>query len=314
MSTVFAALLPVFLIIALGFGLTHFQIIAKELWRGVELLAYWVLLPSLLIVTMVEADLASIEISAVSATMVTAFLILSGLLVLGRRPLSTALEISPASFTSVYQSSVRWNAFVALPIAVELYGSTGAAIVAIAMVWLVPLANAAAVAVLAKYAGGAQKTSAATTLYIIFRNPFIWATFIGLAINLAGIVIYPPIYATFNLLGGGALAATLLMVGSGLMLRDAFPPTRAAIAGCCLKLLGMPLIVWLCATVFGVTGDMLVVAIICASVPTAANGYVLARQLGGDAPLQSAMMTLQTIVSFFTIPALIWMAQSLPAQ
>lgn len=309
MSIVFAALFPVFVIIALGFALKQFDIIASELWRGIELLAYWVLLPSLLIVTMVKADLASIDVSVVSATMVAAFLTMSGLLITFRVPLSALLAMSPAGFTSIYQSSVRWNAFVALPIAVELYGDTGAAIVAIIMVWLVPIANAAAVAVLARYAGGETKPSIAATLYIIFRNPFIWATFLGLAINLAGITIYQPLFATLSLVGGGAIAVSLLMVGAGLMLRDAFPPTRAAIAGCVLKLFGMPLVVFAWAAVFGVTGDTLVVAIICAAVPTAVNGYVLARQMGGDAPLQSAILTLQTIASFVTIPALIWMVQ-----
>ena len=314
MSAVFAALLPVFLIIALGFALKHYDIVASELWRGIELLAYWVLLPSLLIVTMIKADLASIEVTAVSATMVAAFFTMSALLIAARIPLQRALAMTPAAFTSVYQSSVRWNAFVALPIAVEIYGSTGAATVAIIMVWLVPMANAAAVAVLARYAGGDHRPGMPATLYIIFRNPFIWATFIGLAINLAGISLYQPLLATLGLLGGGAIAASLLMVGAGLMPEAALPPTRAAIAGCVLKLLGMPAVVFVWAAVFGIDGDTLVVAIICAAVPTAANGYVLARQMGGDAPLQSAMMTLQTIASFATVPALIWLTQSMIAQ
>ena len=38
------------------------------------------------------------------------------------------------------------------------------------------------------------------------------------------------------------------------------------------------------------------------SVPTAMNGYVLAKQMGGDAPLYAAVATLQTVASFFTIP------------
>lgn len=314
MSAVFASLLPVFLIIALGVALKHWRIVPGELWRGVELLAYWVLLPSLLIVTMMKADLGSIEVTAVSATMVTAFFTMSAVLIAGRRPLSAALAMTPAAFTSVYQSSVRWNAFVALPVAVELYGRTGAAIVAIIMVWLVPMANAAAVAVMARYAGGDQRPGTAATLYIIFRNPFIWATFIGLAINLAGIRLYGPVLATLELLGGGAIAASLLMVGAGLMLKEALAPTRAALAGCGLKLLGMPAVVALWAWGLGVTGDTLIVAIICAAVPTAANGYVLARQMGGDAPLQAAMMTLQTVASFITIPGLIWLTQRLTAQ
>jgi predicted permease len=32
------------------------------------------------------------------------------------------------------------------------------------------------------------------------------------------------------------------------------------------------------------------------------NGYLLARQLGGDAELYAAATTLQTVIAFFTIP------------
>jgi len=38
------------------------------------------------------------------------------------------------------------------------------------------------------------------------------------------------------------------------------------------------------------------------------NGYLLARQMGGDAPLYAAVTTVQTVASFLTIPAVMWAA------
>ena len=310
MSAVFTSLLPVFLLIALGFSLRHWRVVPEDMWRGIELLGYWVFFPSLLTLTMIRADLAAIEISSISASMVAAFCTISALLIIGRRPLSSVLNMSAPAYTSLYQSSVRWNGFVALPVAVELYGSTGATIVAIIMAWLVPLANAAAVAVLARYADTDQNPNLKRTLYIVFRNPFIWATMIGLAINLGGVEIYKPFRATMEMLAGAAIASGLLMVGSGLQLKDAMAPNRAAIAGTFMKLIAMPLIVIAWATLFDVTGTALVVCVICASVPTAMNAYLLARQMGGDAPLQATTTSLQTLLSFLTIPALIWLVQT----
>ena len=46
-----------------------------------------------------------------------------------------------------------------------------------------------------------------------------------------------------------------MQIWSGLMLRDALPPTRAAIAGSALKLIAMPAVVVIWAAVFGVTGE-----------------------------------------------------------
>jgi hypothetical protein len=47
---------------------------------------------------------------------------------------------------------------------------------------------------------------------------------------------------------------------------------------------------------------------LCAAVPTAMNGYILARQMGGDAPLYAAVTTVQTVASFLTIPLVMWAA------
>ncbi|MGI9464397.1 MAG: AEC family transporter, partial [Aestuariivirgaceae bacterium] len=303
MSAVFASLLPVFLLIALGFALKHWRVVPEDLWRGIELLGYWAFLPSLIILTMIKADLRAIDVSAVSLTMVAVFVSMSVLLITTRRPLSHVLDMTPAAFTSLYQSSVRWNSFIALPIAIELYGETGAATVAIIMAWLVPLSNGTAVAVLARFAAGDEQPGAGRIFYIVFRNPFIWATFAGMAINLMGLALYQPILATLDLLGGAAIASGLLMVGAGLRLRDTLPPNRAAIAGTATKLIGMPLLVLAWSSVFGLSGTTFTVAIICAAVPTAMNGYLLARQMGGDAPLQAATTTLQIIISFVSIPA-----------
>ena len=308
MSVVLGSLVPIFLLIVLGYCLKRFGVVPDDMWRGVEQLGYWAFFPCLLIATMSRADLSAIEISAVSLTMLAAFFtMVIGLLVL-RKPISAGLSMDAPAFTSLFQCSTRWNGFVALPVAGELYGDTGTAVVAIIMACLVPPGNAVNVAVLARFASS-NAPDALRTLYIVFRNPFIWATVIGMTINVLGITIPKPIMTTLDLLGGAALGTGLLMVGSGLMLRHTLPPTIGAVAGAFSKLMVMPVLVVLWALVFGLGGTALIVAIICASVPTAMNGYLLARQMGGDAPLHAATTTLQTAFSFITLPGLIWLAQ-----
>jgi predicted permease len=50
--------------------------------------------------------------------------------------------------------------------------------------------------------------------------------------------------------------------------------------------------------------DLLVVAVSTA-VPSAPNGYVLARQMGGDAPLLAEILTVQTLLAAVTMPLVI---------
>jgi hypothetical protein len=41
------------------------------------------------------------------------------------------------------------------------------------------------------------------------------------------------------------------------------------------------------------------------------SAYVMARQMGGDGPLVAATVTVQTVLSFFTIPIMVLLAESL---
>ena len=46
-------------------------------------------------------------------------------------------------------------------------------------------------------------------------------------------------------------------------------------------------------------------AMLAAAVSTAMNGYVLARQMGGDADLYAAAASIQVLVSVFSIPLIL---------
>ena len=59
---------------------------------------------------------------------------------------------------------------------------------------------------------------------------------------------------------------------------------------------------------FGLTGSNLAIVTVCAAVPTASSAYVLARQMGGDAPLLAQIITLQTILAAITMPVAIALA------
>jgi hypothetical protein len=61
MAIVIAALLPVFLLIVLGFVLKRSLMRLETQWHGLERLTYYVLFPALLIQTLVKADLSSVR-------------------------------------------------------------------------------------------------------------------------------------------------------------------------------------------------------------------------------------------------------------
>ena len=72
-----------------------------------------------------------------------------------------------------------------------------------------------------------------------------------------------------------------------------------------LKLILMPVFAIALALWFGIIGSNLVIVAVCAAVPTSSSAYVMARQMGGDAPLLAQIITLQTILAALTMPVVI---------
>ncbi|HUR43728.1 MAG TPA: AEC family transporter [Aestuariivirga sp.] len=304
MTSTFETLLPIFLLIALGWGLRFRNVVPEELWRGVELLGYWVFFPALLAETLIRSDVSRLPLTGIALTMVGAFLTMALALLAAGKFIMARLAITGPSYSSVFQSATRWNGFIALPVLAKLYGDEGVALVAVIMGALVPIANIVAVYVVAHNAAGRELSWRETT-YIVFRNPFIWATALGLLINFSGIVIYAPVMTAMGMLGQAAIAAGLLLVGAGLSTQEALPPSPAVWTGTALKLFGTPALVIVWSLITGVSGTAFVACMVCAAVPTAMSSYVLARQMGGDASLMAQILTFQTAFAAVTIPVVL---------
>ena len=306
MTVVIAALLPVFLLIVLGFILKRTLIRPETQWHGLERLTYYVLLPVFLVQTLVKADLSTVPVGGVGGAMLLSAFAVS-LLCLALRPLLARAAVDGPAFTSIFQGATRWQTYVALSVAGSMFGNAGLAIASVAMIAIVPMVNVFSVSVLAHYAAP-EKRSAGSIVLTVAGNPLIWACAIGLTINLAHIPPPRLWHEVADALGRSSLAIGLLVTGAGLHLEGLFRPSLAASVTVFLKLVLMPAIAVALAVQFGITGSNLAVVTICSAVPTASSAYVLARQMGGDAPLLAQIITLQTILAAVTMPVAIALA------
>lgn len=300
MAVVIAALLPVFLLIVLGFILKRTLLRLETQWHGLERLTYYVLLPLFLIQTLVKADLSTVPVGGVGGALLLSALVVS-LLCLVLRPLLARAGVDGPAFTSLFQGATRWQTYVALAVSSSLFGTLGLAIASVAMIAIVPLVNVLSVAVLAQYASP-EKRSAGSIVVTVVSNPLIWGCAIGLAINVTHMPLPRLWHEVADALGRSSLAIGLLVTGAGLHLEGLFRPSLAASVTVFLKLVLMPAIAVTLALQFGLTGTNLTVVTICSAVPTASSAYVLARQMGGDAPLLAQIITLQTIFAAITMP------------
>ncbi len=294
------ALIALFLVMVVGHLARRVLLPDPNIWSAGEKISYYLLVPALLIETLAKAKLSSVPVGSIAAALLTANLTLASLLLLMRPTLEAKFAITGPSFTSIFQGSLRWNAFVALAMAGNLYGDAGVTLASVVMAVLIPILNVQCVWVLRRYGSG----QGGSLLRGLATNPFIVGIVLGLTLNFSGLSLPAPVMSALNMIGSGALGLGLLLVGAGLQLEDLRRPNVALMLGVGLRLVILPAIGGLAAVALGLTGTAVAVVVICLAVPSASACYVLARQMGGDAPLMAAILTAQTLVSFITLPAL----------
>lgn len=306
LNAVAAGLLPVGLLIALGALLKKFAIPADAHWEGLNKISFYLLVPALVITTLARVDVASIPMWDTARVLI--FSLLPVLAILGAVFLFTPKDrAARAGYTSLFQTATRWNVAVALAVCGEIFGASALTVIALAMLVLMPPVNVLNVALLAHLMSD-HRVSVTESAAKVLRNPIIIGCITGFFIALGDIEIWQPVHDAAAALSDAAVACILLIVGAGLRRAGALSMRREMFFSCALKLALMPLCALLLALMFGLRDAVLAGVLIVAAVPTAMNGYVLAREMGGDAPLYANAASLQVLLSFVTLPFWIWLA------
>jgi malonate transporter len=215
-------------------------------------------------------------------------------------------DAGPA-YTSVLQGVIRLNSYVGFGVAEAFYGQPGVVLAALFVAVMMPTVNVVSIAVLAAYANTGKPAWGKVPLEVA-RNPIILACAAGGLLNALHVPLPGMALALLAIPAKAALPIALMCVGGGLV--QAVGNVRLAHLGhaCVLKLAVMPAVGWLVAGWLGLSGLTLTVAVMFAALPASPASYILARQLGGDAPLMAAILTAQTAIAAVTLPLiLLWL-------
>ena len=298
----FVAILPVFLLIALGYGLRRIGVAPAEVWPALEWLCYYVLLPALIVSLLTESDFGKLAVAPAAVALAAGIAVTVGLLLLLAGPLM-ALGLSGPAFTSVFQGGVRNNVFVSLAVLQGMYGQPAIAVVAIGLSVSVPIVNVASAWVLTRHGSGGGR-GLGPTLAALARNPLIISVVVALALNGFSLRLPGPLQVTLDTLGDAVIALSLLCVGAGLRIRGSLhqlgPALGTSIAA---KLALVPALTAAAAGLLGLPPAETGMAVAFNAAPTASASYILARQLGGDHALMARIITVQTLCATATIPA-----------
>jgi len=305
------ALVPTFLIIALGAWMQKAGFVSPGFLREANRLTYWLGLPALLFSQLVDSlhDAAGAERLLAAMALTTLGTIVVGYL------LAWLLRVPGAVMGTFVQGSFRGNlAFVGLPIAfslpdVPLFGGLtlhNAAVIAVAPTMVLYNIGGVVVLTVSQHAFGPRM------LWPILRQlavtPPLLATLAGIAFVVFGWKLPHAVAQTMEALGEMALPLGLLGVGGSIVTAKLGGALRAPVAAALVKTWLGPALGYAVAWACGLHGREALLVALLAACPTAIVSYTMAVEMKGDAELASttiavsvgaSLVSLAAVVSFF---------------
>jgi malonate transporter len=298
------AFVPAFALLALGALLKRRLLKDDTVWAGMERLIYWVLLPSLIVAALSPLDLATLPLGRIAGGIWGALALGTLVSVL----LARALALPHPAMTSVLQGGIRFNNLMGFAIVGALFGAEGIGFGAVATGIIVPFVQTVTTLAFA-FDGKRGPPRPLAILRQLAFNPLLLAVAIGFGIAALG-GLPAGLAPTVQTLGRASVALGLLCVGAALSMQSFSDRITVQAATGALKLVAMPAVTWALCTALGVPPLATAVAVVFMALPTAATSYVMARALGGDAPLMAAITTTEHIASIITLP--LWVALVAP--
>ena len=304
MNSITDALIPVLALILVGFVIQRTNFLPPTFWPSAEKLTYFLLMPATLIHSLAGKQIGALPWLKILLTVEGAVLA-SALLItlwwLANR------SMGGAAFTSLFQGGVRFNTFVVLALAENLFGKEGLFLAAMGAGFMIILINVLCVSAFSLAVNNGKKVDVKRLLFDLLRNPLIIGCVIGVGLNALGLKLPHAIDGILSLGGKAAFPVGLMAVGAAYQAKNLMLHWHPLVVTSTVQFLCKPIIAWGLATYLGLSGVALSVVVLLFSVPTAPSAYILSRQMGGDHDSMAAIITVQTGLSFITLPLTVWL-------
>jgi len=294
--------LPFFALIFVGYGAGRSRLFGSGALVGLNTFAFFFALPALLVVKVSEAPTATTEaFRLMGAYYGAGLMVYATAFTLGRRWFGGSTAVGALQGLAATYSNVG---FVGLPLVVLAFGADAALPAVIIVIADTAVMMGIATALIESDRGG--HGGLATMLGGIARNPIIVAAIAGIGMNIGRLHLPGPVLAFGNLLADAAAPCALFALGAtlaGRPLRQGAAETAFLTA---LKLFVHPALVagaalWL----LDLSPLWTAVAIVQASLPIAANVYVLAQRYDTHAGQVSTAILVSTAAAVVTVSAVL---------
>ncbi|MEE2654309.1 MAG: AEC family transporter [Pseudomonadota bacterium] len=300
MFSIAITILPIFLLIVIGYLFKKHGFPGDGFWGPAEKLTYYILLPALIVRSITETDISTMPVGPMALVILS----LGTIMIILALIIKPFLRVDGPAYTSVLQGTARINAYICFAIGDALYGTKSVALCAYFLAVMMPFINMTLTPLISAYAGTGRPNWSRVPIQVL-QNPIIIGCAIGWTINTLTIQLPNWVLRLLSILEQGTLPIALLCIGAGLVLTLDRSRIVALGAAVILKLCFMPILAIALCMYFGVFGLPMAIIVLYGGAPASPASYILARQMGGDAPLMAAILSAQTIIAALTLPPLL---------
>lgn len=296
LSIAFHAIVPLFLIIAVGYTVKRLGWIGPEEVRRFNKVTFYTFMPVMLFYNIYTSDFSQAVRLPYALFVVGA--------ALGMVAVSFAVtllaEKMPERRGVMIQAAFRSNfVLLGLPIAAELLPDSNLGVTALMVAIVVPIYNMMSVVVLEYFRGG--KPRAGEVLLAVVKNPLILGSVAGLLVQPLHITLPEVLVSFAGKMNSAATPLILLLLGASFETREIARYKKELLVCVGLRLVVFPGALLTLSMLMGLRDIEFVTVLAMTAAPTAVNSFNMAQQLGGDSQLAGSAVVVSTAASFFTL-------------
>ncbi|MCY1717164.1 AEC family transporter [Microbacterium sp. SL62] len=274
MSGVFTGFAVVGLAVVVGYTIAHIDLLGPHARPVLSRLTFFVLSPFLLFTVLAKADVATLFSALLPVSMITAAV------VIGVYALISALilrrSVGETVIGALSAGQVNSNN-IGIPISLYMLGNAAysAPVILFQLLVLMPIA----LSILDAATSGSRNVG--RILLQTAKNPMLIGSALGVLVALLDIDLPPIVFDPLQLIAGACVPVLLMSYGMSLYgQRVLTEPGRRVdvVIASALKLVVMPALAWLVATLFALPADQVFVVVVLAALPTAQNVFNFAQR------------------------------------
>lgn len=297
---ILAGFLPVFAVIAIGYGVRASGILPRPVWAGVNRLNYRLLLPALLFTTLARADPFTEGAGELALVSAGGIAIVAGLAFACAR----AMRLDAAVTGALVGTASVWNIVLVLTLAVSLFGPQSGQLAILVIAPGAVLGTLLSRLAIAPARGRAAISGALT-------DPVIVSCALGVLAGMTPLVESDLLMGPLTMIASASMGIIVLAIGAGLDFRALKGRLAPLAAAALLRALISPLVILLLALTAGLSGERLAIVVLTAAAPTAAFIFALVAEFEGEEGLTAGMITASVLASAVTAPLFVALALAL---